>query len=44
MDLAVVDDLDVVAPGIVEVRRSRGLHFDARLDHRRANGLLVIDD
>ena len=44
LDLSVVDDLDVVAPRIVEVKRSGSLNLDAGLLQRSADRLLVIDD
>jgi hypothetical protein len=44
LDLTVVDDLHVVAPGIVEVKRSRYLHLDAGQAHRASDGFLVIHD
>jgi len=44
LDLSVIDDLDVVAPRIVEVKRSGSLDLDAAPLHRAADRLLVIDD
>jgi steroid delta-isomerase-like uncharacterized protein len=44
LDLAVLDDLDVVAPGIEEVDGASGLNLHARLLERSPSGLLVVDD
>src|SRR5439155_13288958 len=44
LDVAVADDLDLVAPRVVEVEPPPGPHCDAGLGQRRADGLLVVDD
>ena len=43
LNLAVVDDLHVVAPGVQDIERPRRLHVHAVLLQLRAHGLLVID-
>src|SRR6185437_11573133 len=44
LDVAVVDDLNVVAPGVAEVEPAAGLQFDAGVNQRLAGRLLVVDD
>src|SRR5262249_26721104 len=44
LDIAVVDDLDQVAPGVVEVEPPRPVDADAELVEARADGVLAVDD
>jgi catechol 2,3-dioxygenase-like lactoylglutathione lyase family enzyme len=44
LDLPVVDDLDLVAPGVEEVEAPAGLELDAGVNERLARRLLVVDD
>jgi len=43
LDVSVVDDLDLVAPRVVDVERSGSLHLKAGLAHGRPCRLLVVD-
>src|SRR5262245_17142902 len=44
LNLAVVDDLELIAPGIADVEARRRGHRNARLDERITNRLLVVYD
>src|SRR5436190_15541012 len=44
LDLAVVDDLHLVSPRVVEVEPGWGRHAYAGVDERAPGGLLVVDD
>ena len=44
LDVAVIDDLDVVAPRIVEVKRSRWLNSNPGLQHRPSDRFHVVND
>src|SRR2546423_15300826 len=44
LNVAVVDDLDVVSPGVDEVEAPSGLDLGAGLFERLASRLLVVDD
>src|SRR5579872_1399091 len=44
LDVAVVDDLDVIAPWVVEAQVRRARDRDVGLGERRAHAFLVVDD
>ena len=43
LDVVVADDLDAIAPRVVEIEERPGQHLDAGLCQCAANGLLVVD-
>jgi hypothetical protein len=43
LNVSVIDNLDVIAPRVAEIKRASGLHTDVLFSQAFADGLLVVD-